>query len=79
MYIRNARFNGGFYSEFSHRNDLPFTSRKYSTKGSRDLPAMAGNHSHVHGMRRVLRSIRRESSPREDVRELRKRPQIAYF
>lgn len=61
-----AFLNDEVYSAFSHRNDLPFTSRGYSTKGSRNL-AGAGirSHSHVHDTR--LWSTRRESFLREDA------------
>lgn len=55
----------------------PRAYRKHS-KRSRNLPATAGSTSHVRYAPR-LRSIRRESSLREDVRELRKRPQTAYL
>jgi len=52
MRVRVVYFNGGVYSAFSHRNDLPFTSREYSTKGSRN-PSRESAHSHVRDMRRV--------------------------
>lgn len=86
MHIRNTRaFMTDFSLHFLTETICPSLRgyRKYSTKGSTDLPAMTRNHSHVdvvYASRFTVNSKRKFSSGRGDaVRELRKRPQIAYF